>query len=197
MYRKNLISVPSCELHNSEKSDDDLYAAFHLAGTIHGNHCASLVRQGVIARAIERDRSERGGAFVKALVAQFRGRLGENMVGVLDPERMTRFLKLCARGLYFHDKLKQLKLPLRVASVDYDLPDPVHRRQCDLWRQSFNEEMKGCEFRGQNRDVFKYAICEKPEKDVVMVEMVFFGEIQRWAFYHPTAERQFGLADWM
>jgi hypothetical protein len=197
LFRKNLISVPSCDVHNTGKSEDDFYAAFHLAGTIRGNHCASLVRNGVIARAMKRDQDKRGGAFTKLLVSQIRGKLGENFVGQLDPERMVNFLKLCARGLYFYEKLKPLKLPLRVASVDYELPDPVHRKQCEAWRTSFNAEMQGCEFHGDNRDVFTYAVCEKPEKNVVMVEMVFFGEIQRWAFYHPEAERQFGLSDWM
>jgi len=116
--------------------------------------------------------------------------VGENIAGGVDAKRMVRFLDLCARGLYFYEKLKHLKLPLRVASVDYDLLDPTRREQCDAWRRSFNEEMKGCEYHGDNPDVFRYAICEKPEKDVTMIEMVFFGELQRWAFYHPDAERQ-------
>jgi hypothetical protein len=66
----------------------------------------------------------------------------------------------------------------------------VRREQCEGWRRSFNEEMKGCKYHGDNPDVLRYAICEKPEKDVIMIEMIFFGELQRWAFYHPDAERQ-------
>ena len=148
LYRKNLIKVPSCDVHNSEKSEDDLYAAFQLAATPHGNHCAALVREGVIARALEKDRKHRSGAFAQKLVNQIRGQLGENLVAELDPERMVHFLKFCARGLYFYEKLKQLKLPLRVASVDYDLPNPIHRQQCEAWRASFNTEMAGYEFQG-------------------------------------------------
>src|SRR5260370_40046824 len=59
IYRKELIRVPSCDVHNARKSDDDLYAAFHLASTIRGNHCAELVRDGVIARNLEKDQQER------------------------------------------------------------------------------------------------------------------------------------------
>jgi hypothetical protein len=190
LYRKNLIRVPSCDAYNTGKSEDDLYAAFHLASTIRGNKCAGLVRDGVIARAIKKDQAKRGGAFTKLILKQIRGRVGENIAGQLDAKRMMRFLDLCARGLYFYQELKQLKVPLRVASVDYDLLDTARREQCEEWRRSFNEEMKGCEYHGDNPDVFRYAICEKPEKGVIIIEMVFFGERHRWAFYHPDAERQ-------
>lgn len=191
LYRKNLMRVPSCDLHNTEKSNDDLYAAFHLAGTICGNHCAELVRNSVIARRLEKDRRERGGSLTKRLLSQIRGTVGENLFGVVDAQRMIRFLELCARGVYFYEKLKPLKLPLRVANVDYDLQDDPEKSQAlAIQRSSFHEEMSGCEYRGSNPDVFTYRICEKPEKDVTMIELTFFGDLQRWAFYHPDAERQ-------
>jgi hypothetical protein len=185
IYRKNLIRVPSCDFHNTRKSDDDLYVAFQLAGTIHGNHCAALVRQGVITRCLVRDQQERGSAFTNRLLNQIVGRLGENFVGILDAKRMVRVLDLCARGVYFYEKLKPLKLQLNVASLDFDLPDPTEARFLQAQRESFNQEMQGSEFRASNPDVFRYAICEKPEKGVTMIEMVFFGELHRWAFHSP------------
>jgi hypothetical protein len=191
MYRKNLIKVPSCDLHNLHKSKDDWYAAFHLAGTIRGNQCAALVRKGAIARALKRDQRERGGALTKRLLNQIQGRVALGYYGKIDLARIVQFLDLCARGLYFYEKLKPPKLPLRVANVDYDLQDnPAKKAQLEHFRRSFNEEMKGCEYHGSNPDVFKYRICEKPKKDVTIIEMTFFGELQRWAFYHPDAERQ-------
>jgi hypothetical protein len=191
LYRNNLITVPSCKLHNTRKSDDDLYAAFHLAGSIRGNHCALLVINGVIARCLERDRMERGAAFTKRLLKQIRGFMGKNPVGGLDAARMIRFLDLCARGVYFYERLKPLKLPLRVANLDYDLgDDPKKYEMLAIQRKSFDDEMRGSEWSGANPDVFRYAICEKPEKDVTMIELVFFGAVHRWAFYHPHAERQ-------
>jgi hypothetical protein len=190
IYRKELMKVPSCDFHNTQKSDDDLYAAFHLAGTIRGNHCAELVRQGVIARCLERDQRERGSALTKRLLNQIKGRLGENFVGMVDAKRMVRILDLCARGVYFYDNLKPLKLRLNVANLDFDLPDPDKARFLQKQRESFNEEMKGCEFHGSNPDVFQYAICEKPEKDVTMIEMILFGRLHRWAFHHPDMPPQ-------
>jgi hypothetical protein len=191
LYRKDLIRVPSCDLHNTRKSDDDLYAAFHLAFTIRGNQCAELVQEGAIARGLERDRRERSGAFTKRLLKQIKGKIGENLFGELDGARMRHFLDLCARGVYFYEKLRPLKLPLRVANLDYDLAeDPEKSKRLAIQRKSFEDEMSGSEYHGNNPDVFQYAICEKPAKDVTMIELVFFGSLWRWAFYHPDAERQ-------
>ena len=189
-YRKNLIRVPSCDLHNTRKSHDDFYAAFHLAGTIRGNHCAKLVRDGAITRVIEKDHRERRSALSIRLIRQIKGKVGANYHGQLDPKRMIGVLELCARGLYFYENLKPLKLKLNVANLDFDLPDPKKKRLLDEQRQSFNEEMKGCEFKGANPDTFKYRICEKPEKGVVVIEMVFYGSLHRWAFHAPDMPPQ-------
>jgi hypothetical protein len=189
-YRKNLIRVPSCDLHNTHKSDDDFYAAFHLASTIHGNHCAKLVRDGAITRVIEKDHQERGSALSRRLVKQIKGKVGVNYYGQLDPKRMIRVLELCARGVYFYERVQPLKLKLNVANLDFDLPYPAKKRFLEKQRESFNEEMKGCESKGSNPDVFKYAICEKPEKGVVVIEMVFYGSQHRWAFHTPNMPPQ-------
>ncbi|MDP9186873.1 MAG: hypothetical protein M3O72_05910, partial [Verrucomicrobiota bacterium] len=111
--------------------------------------------------------------------------LGENFVGAVDAKRMVRILDLCARGVYFYENFKPLKLTLNVANLDFDLPNPEKARLLQRQRESFNEEMRGSEFHGSNPNVFRYAICEKPEKGVTMIEMVFFGELHRWAFHSP------------
>ncbi len=88
---------------------------------------------------------------------------------------MVRFLDLSARGVYFYENFKPRKLSLRVASLDDDLADdPKESRALRIQRESLNEEMAGSEYRRSNPDVFSYAICEKPEKDVTIVEMIFF-----------------------
>ena len=190
LYRKQLLTVPACDAHNLQKSKDDFYAAFHLTSNIHGNHCAKLIRDGMIKRAIEHDHRKRGSALAKRLLGQIKGMVGENYYGELDPERMARVLELCARGVYFAENLKKLLLPLRVANLDFDLPDADQAAQLARMRNSFAEEMRECEYKGANPDVFQYTICEKPEKDVVIVGMIFYGDQHRWAFYHPNAERQ-------
>jgi hypothetical protein len=59
-----------------------------------------------------------------------------------------------------------------------------------IQRKSLNEEMAGSEYRRSNPDVFSYAIGEKPEKDVTIIEMIFFWRAPPVVFYHPGAEHQ-------
>jgi hypothetical protein len=103
---------------------------------------------------------------------------------------MIHVLELCARGVYFYETLQPLKLNLNVANLDLDLPDPNKKRLLDGQRASFDEEMMGCEFKGANPDAFRYRICEKPEKGVVVIEMVFYGSLHRWAFHAPKMPPQ-------
>jgi hypothetical protein len=104
---------------------------------------------------------------------------------------MRHSLDLCARGVYFYEKLRHQKLPLRVANLDYDVAnDPEKSKRLAIQRKPFEDEMSGFEDHGNNPDVLQYAICEKPAKDVTMIELVFFGRLRRWAFCHPNAKRQ-------
>src|SRR5213079_2884369 len=50
---------------------------------------------------------------------------------------------------------------IRVANVDFDLPDPAKARAFDDLRKSFDQEVKGCEWHGDNPEVFQYAICDE------------------------------------
>ena len=53
-YRVNLIKVPSCDEHNSEKSKDDVYLLFFLAVSILSNDVSREHFASKIMRAIKR-----------------------------------------------------------------------------------------------------------------------------------------------
>ena len=186
-YRKNLIRVPSCDTHNLKKSDDDIYAAWHVAGLDGTNHCAPLVSGGSLQRSIDRDRS---GAFAMLLREEIY-EVGENFAaGKADGPRMIRFFRQCAQAIYFYARMKPLKLPLRVATLSNDFRDEANAARLRGIETSFAAEMSGCQWRGENPEVFQYAICEKPELNVLIIGMLFYESAKYWAFYHPEAPRQ-------
>jgi hypothetical protein len=189
IYRKKLITVPSCAAHNTEKSEDDLYAVWHIANLIGTNHCAELVKNGVLVRAIERDHRERGGKFAKLLANEITGADGERVFGKLDAKRMVPFMKRCAQAIYFHEKVKILRRPLVAASNSNDFREPLKAKRLAEIDRSFDAEMNACERKGANPEVFQYAICE-PDEDVLIIELIFYGTMKHWIFYHPEAERQ-------
>lgn len=53
-YRVNLITVPSCELHNSAKSHDDEFLMVSLSGIIGNNSIGYRHKLGKVDRAIRR-----------------------------------------------------------------------------------------------------------------------------------------------
>lgn len=55
--RKQLITVPSCDIHNSEKSQDDEYLMYALVFGIQNNPTASTQIKSKIARALSRNAS--------------------------------------------------------------------------------------------------------------------------------------------
>ncbi|PZR71155.1 MAG: hypothetical protein DLM73_16305 [Chthoniobacterales bacterium] len=193
-YKKNLITVPSCDLHNGEKSKDDLYAWFHLAAAIEANHCAELVLPN-LEKKMEKDRS-RGGKFSALIQRQIMGVVPGGVIGALDPARMARVLASCARAIYFYETFLKLKRHLRVANLDHHFSDPSTAQRLDEQRASFEGEMAGCVFKGDNPEVFQYALCDKPDQGIVIFEFRFYGALRRWVFYHPNQEfQQFNSAD--
>src|SRR4030081_910056 len=51
-YRLNLITVPSCDVHNSAKSDDDEFLMVSLAGIFGSNSMGYMNRLGKFDRAV-------------------------------------------------------------------------------------------------------------------------------------------------
>jgi hypothetical protein len=148
------------------------------------------VKNGVLVRAIERDHRERGGKLAKLLANEITGADGERVFGKLDVKRMVPFVKQCAQAIYFHEKIKILRLPLVAATNSNDFRDPLKAKRLTEIDRSFHAEMNGCERKGANPEVFQYAICEKPDDDVLIIELIFYGTMKHWIFYHPEAERQ-------
>src|SRR5580693_278477 len=63
-YRKDLIKVPSCDRHNSQKSGDDEYARWHLAALDGINNCGEMVLTNSLYPKAKKDWQERSGAFM-------------------------------------------------------------------------------------------------------------------------------------
>ena len=104
--RKQLITVPSCDLHNGSKSDDDEYLLYALSMNIPNNQIAANHFGTKILRAIKQN---------PAVIARFTaeqipvvvedtdsGQQHETVAIKVDHQRLKRALEVIGRGLYFH-----------------------------------------------------------------------------------------------
>ena len=64
VFRRDLMKVPSCDRHNTEKSSDDVYALWHLAALDGVNDCGRMLRENLLRRMAARDWQKKGGALM-------------------------------------------------------------------------------------------------------------------------------------
>ncbi|WP_156374498.1 hypothetical protein [Pseudorhodoferax sp. Leaf274] len=105
--RKELITVPSCDLHNSEKSGDDEYLRLVLVQTFTSGRHAKNVAAGRVARAILRRPALQRELDGRSRPMMFFSRYNGFPTRVLslvedDKARSHKSFELIGRGLYHH-----------------------------------------------------------------------------------------------
>ena len=176
-YRKNLITVPACDEHNLEKSQDDAY--LHLI-VIHGylnNPLAQKQFKTKLTRAFSRR---------PALLAAFHSDntpvvidgIQTNAVTV-DRVRFERSIDMLVKALYFHVYGQRLFMPLRAHSPllldiegkDADKVNEHVKKFCLAVRT----HLKPKELFGKNTDIFWFKIDHSEKRNLVSCHMQFYG----------------------
>lgn len=104
--RKQLITVPSCDAHNTSKSMDDEYLLYALSMNIPNNSTASNHFSTKILRAIQRSQSVIRKFTDRQLPVKVEnaqtGEIHETVALLVDRERLENALTMIGRALYFH-----------------------------------------------------------------------------------------------
>ena len=103
--RKNLITVPSCDMHNSHKSKDDEYLFFVLVSTVNGNKVSSNLFQKTLIRAFQRKPHVYKSFFTpnKEIFLQNDQGIFQKTLGInIDVPRFNRIIEQVASALLFH-----------------------------------------------------------------------------------------------
>jgi hypothetical protein len=106
-YRKNLITVPSCDEHNSEKSHDDEYLLFALAGSYTSSDVGLTQFLTKVKRAFEHRPSKAESFIRRSAPVQLRRveqvDWEDGLQVIVDGDRIDSVLSNCGRALYFHE----------------------------------------------------------------------------------------------
>jgi hypothetical protein len=104
-FRRNLITVPSCDTHNSAKSRDDEYIRLELVSSIGANKHGYQLARTKIARSIARRPSLMLSLLQKSTPAFVLDNESQQRIETLrielDPLRVYTVLMNIARALYF------------------------------------------------------------------------------------------------
>ncbi|WP_139332255.1 hypothetical protein [Mucilaginibacter lappiensis] len=177
-FRKNLITIPSCDKHNGKKSQEDEYLMASLAGVVGNNYLAlhhtrtkvkrGLDKSGIIYEDLVLTAPQ------KAAIKLSDGKTHEVFLGLVDNHRLENCFKHIAFGLYYHEYKKSFIGNYIIVidfvndfNANYETDKAKIKKIFDL--QSVNWEIKG-----ENPDVFKYQFGE-PDEFGTAAKMTFYG----------------------
>ncbi len=158
-YRNNLITVPSCDLHNLGKSNDDEYILFVLSSAFRTNKVAEDLFGNKVMKALARN---------PALVSHFNNAYevsvgNKKTMGFhIDRDRFDKAISAIAMALYFHDFRDKWIGQFFVYSPDIFsvVSEDVNKTIQDLEHKT-GDLMSKQSFAGENPEIFRYKLHRK------------------------------------
>ena len=157
--RRNLITVPSCDDHNSKKSaDDEFLRAVILLAAVHSNEIARHQFLGKFLRGASRNRQ----AYCDFFTVHGTLASGTQRALQLERSRFDKCIDHMVRALFFHSFRSQWQLPIAVASPNFHLaisdgtvvPHLPTQQAIEVSRLFLDQET----ILGENPEVFKYRL---------------------------------------
>jgi hypothetical protein len=185
--RKNLISVSSCDTHNSGKSKDDEYLLFVLISHFENNRIAENQFRSKVLRTLKRRPN---------LISIYKRETKDVLLDgqptlafKFDRVRIDRELDHIARGLYFHEfkhiwtKRIAIHSPAMfvLEGADAQFVNQTTQNMASYANMFFNDEPK----RGGNPEVFWYQLHTEPENNRLIVNMCFYKGVEVIALSDP------------
>ncbi len=178
MFRNNLITVPSCELHNSKKSKDDEFLMTCMAGVVGNNFLGYFHTHTKVKRAIIR----KGQAFRNTILEEIQETHFKNENGVSFPvligrpnfDRLYSCFKNIAYGLYYHKFGKRFEGESQIMMDFLTFEDEQTEKIKLLVRKRLEEETEKPEIEGANPEIFSYAFYRPDEFGLISLVMTFY-----------------------
>ncbi|MCW7490871.1 hypothetical protein [Leptospira meyeri] len=169
--RKNLITVPSCDLHNSAKSKDDEYVRNLLASNAGINDTGLSHALGKVFRSFKNSKLLTKRVFANSKDTVY---LGESTKSILiEKERFVEYLSGIAYGLYRHEFEKNYEGHWYI-HVDFQYKDETIKStlsEPELKLRNFFRSTKFPILKGDNPEVFKYSYFKDNEKVMFKIEL--------------------------
>jgi len=180
--RDGLITVPSCEIHNSKKSADDEFLMVSLAGIFGNNSIGYQHKMTKVNRAITKASNRLlDKVFLnrKHFVVQLEGnKFIEVIRGTPDCRRLEQCFERIAFGLFVHHFKKRFAGNLRVQMtyLDYEAKDAATFNK--FIRHKVELELKGKPRIGINHSVFFYDFTDPDQFGLFVLKMCFYEGVE-------------------
>lgn len=190
-FRKELITVPSCDLHNSRKSDDDEFLMLSLSGLIKNNPVGNFHRLTKANRALKRKNKDfiekeilRNQKFHKVQTTD--GKFQIISIGQPNVERLLGCLRHVAYGLYFAEFNERFDGELGIILEFIEYTDDNSQTMKKFIKKRFEVENElNKKIKGENPSVFYYQFHEPDEFGLIGMRMVFYGAAEAYFSFSP------------
>ncbi len=173
-HRNNIITVPSCSVHNQETSLDDEYARLIITMNCNNNTISFDLFKDKVLKSIQRNPALRN--LIKLT------KLEEISKIQIDRKRLEKEMTKIAYALYYYEKKTTWNKELIVAFRDLVRDDNTQDELGELIEQT-EKRHTDCgyqyKYSGDNPDVFKYVFFEANNDDVIL-KMVFYEGFDVW-----------------
>ena len=181
--RRNLVTVPSCDEHNSQKSKDDEYLWFVISACNGINECGQNMIRTKVIRNIRRRPALINSLMQGAVPAEIFDSAADEWRRTVqvqfESDRVFKTLEQLGRALYFHHFGR--KWPGEVAvfpSFALFGDGPASLRDRRNWRrvnEKAGEAMRTLKRLGENQDVFFYQVLQGSNAQAPVMRAVFYG----------------------
>jgi len=188
--RVNLIKVPACEVHNTQKSKDDEYLLNVLSMNVNSNKAGIRQFLTKVNRAAKKNPSLRQRLLKTARRILLKDTLSgnyENTIAItIEKNRIESSLECCARALYYYDFKEKFQGNVQIIPLFLKDLNPSYDKTLDRMEKGTAELFKDIPLKGDNPPVFTYRFHN--DIDSVMLEMNFYEGSKALAFMKKNAE---------
>lgn len=181
------MKIASCDVHNSEKSQDDTYLMMVLVSYFQNNEAAKNQIVSKITRAWKNDKKLASNVVKNLQQVVLKGK--PQHAFEVNSDRFDRSLELIAHGLHYHS----FKTPAayRYRAISYPLVklEGPHANDVNLGRAKIlamaDQMLSGLPLMGQNKEIFWYQLSPSVAGSHV-IRMCFFGAFVSITMCSPT-----------
>jgi hypothetical protein len=197
--RKELITVPSCDVHNSSKSHDDEFLMVSLAGIIGNNSIGYQHKLTKVDRALRRTANRLlDKVIIKRksvkIVEVSENKFLEVIWGTPDIERLNLCFNHIARALYYHHFGHRFYGDVKTHLGFLFHYDANAKTLAEFIKDRSAIDLANKPLMGSNPDVFYYQVTDFDEFGLFMMRLCFYGGVHIYiAFIHAESNPTYRL----
>lgn len=195
-YRRNLITVPSCETHNCARSHDDEYLLCVLVASYENNPVAHQHFATKIIRLL-RKKPHFQATLLKFLTPVLLND-EETAAFKVDLPRLRIVLEAIAYGLHFHTYKEQWLGEIKVIPLGMFKEEGaafIRHPQEETMLEGSKVFFADKEQHGENPDIFLYQIHRDLDEGLLVLKMIFYGGLEVIALSSPKIAKVMASTD--